>query len=76
MMFFFRKDRTQDGVYHADRGCRLVPKQVVTDSDWMMSNLAPPDRSECQVCGGQPSRPAPRPAVEAPRETVPTSGRR
>ena len=50
MMFFFRRDRNRDSIYHWHRKCKLVPAGVQSNPDWMMSNLAPNDRNECQVC--------------------------
>ena len=71
MMFFFHKDPKRDSVYHWHRKCRLVPAGVGSNPDWIMSNLAPESRSECQFCSRPNGTPEREPPSKDPKETAP-----
>jgi hypothetical protein len=49
-MFIFRCDTSRDGHYHWNRKCRLLPAGFQSSPEWMLSNIAPADRTECPVC--------------------------
>lgn len=72
MLFFFQKDRNRDSAYHWHSKCRLVPAGVGSNPDWMMTNLAPEDRAECQFCSLLDGKPERKPPSKDPQGTAPT----
>jgi len=70
-MFYFHRDNNCDGAYHWHHDCRLVPFDLKSNPDWLMSNLSPSNRGKCKTCIHLDAKLEMKSTPTGPRETVP-----